>query len=175
MDKKFARMVEVLHEMRSVVVKQPNHLANLQFLDRKQAAEYIGMSDFWLEKHCNDASAPKFFRHGRKCWYKRSDLDTWVVQRKREISDADNIWKRGEARRLPSPSEDTLAAAYKDAWGADEQLPNIDPQDAFAKLVESLTPAQRQLLASTLVEKDAPSPTPPKEGEAKEAKKKTNK
>lgn len=150
MDTNFRRVVEVLQEMRHLVIKKPSHLAQLKFLDRKQAAEYIGMSDFWLEKHCNDLTAPKFFRHGRKCWYARADLDAWIVRRKAEVTESENIWKRGESRRLPSPSEKELCAAYTETWGTEENTPKVDPQDAFLRLVESLSPAQRQLLVSTL-------------------------
>ena len=132
--------------------KPPTYLATLTFLDRKQAAEYIGMSDFWLEKHCNDEQGPRSFRYGRKVWYRREDLDLWIKARRSKESSNDDLWKRSEDRRLNTPPDSTLTEAFVKAYGPDTaDGDKCDAKEnALLALMASLSPSQRALLASAL-------------------------
>ena len=54
-------------------------------LDKKQAAQYLGVSCSFLDKARSEGApggrtqAPPFVRVGGRCLYRRADLDTWVA------------------------------------------------------------------------------------------------
>lgn len=154
MDSLDGSLVSLLARLRRIAMpKPPTYLSTLKFLDRKQAAEYIGMSDFWLEKHCNDEQGPRSFRYGRKIWYRREDLDQWIKQRRSLETADDDLWKRSEDRRLSTPPEEKLAEAFKETWGQEETArpgKGSAHENALLALMTSLSPAQRSLLASAL-------------------------
>lgn len=118
-----------------------------RFLDRKQAAEYIGLSDFWLEKHCNDHEGPRWFRHGRKCWYRKADLDVWLAERREARGEVASVWRASEARQIPAPKEKELEIAYVEEWGADELTTRDSAEEFLKRFMTSLSSKQLTLLA----------------------------
>ena len=65
-----------------------------RYLDTKQAAAYLGLSDKTLEKLRVSGRGPRYAKAGRRVIYDRGDLDEWVAARKRgftgESVDADD-------------------------------------------------------------------------------------
>lgn len=59
-------------------------------IDEKRAAKYIGMSRSYLRRARmegqigNRAPGPPFYKIGRACRYRISDLDVWLNQHRRE-------------------------------------------------------------------------------------------
>lgn len=51
------------------------------YLDRKQAAAYLGLAIKTLEKWAVTGDGPRFRRHGRRVLYHREDLDRWSESR----------------------------------------------------------------------------------------------
>lgn len=117
-----------------------------RFLDRKQAAQYIGLSDFWLEKHCNDHEGPKWFRHGRKCWYRRTDLDSWLAERREARGDAPSVWRTSEARQVPPPKDAELENAYIEEWGVDDAAEHRTAEDEMRLAMSKLSAAQMKAM-----------------------------
>lgn len=53
------------------------------YLDRKQAATYLGLAVKTLEKWAVTGGGPRFRRHGRRVLYHRDDLERWSEERAR--------------------------------------------------------------------------------------------
>jgi len=73
-------------------------------LTRQEAADYLGVSVFTLNQWASEDTGPAFFKVGRKCVYRQSDLDAYL---------ADNAHgSSGEARASvptqPAPQGDYL-------------------------------------------------------------------
>lgn len=58
-------------------------------LPSKQAAEYIGMSESWLRKSRleGNTDAPPYLKIGKSVRYLKSDLDAWLNQRRRVMTE----------------------------------------------------------------------------------------
>lgn len=99
-----------------------NDLSKLpEFIDRKGAADLMGVTTYWLEK--TPPEAPSFVRHGRKAWYKTAE----VLERK-AYRDAEQARRAAEKaaggfRPTPQPSDDELSRAFE---GAAWQDPHPD-------------------------------------------------
>ena len=65
--------------------------------DEKAAAEYAGISLSYLRKSRSDGSpggrtpAPPFVKIGKRCLYRKSDLDSWVLGLQAHRVVGDNI------------------------------------------------------------------------------------
>ena len=116
------------------------------YLNRKEAAEYIGLSDFWLERHCNDPEAPRWFKHGRKAWYKRTDLEDWLRAREAAREAGQQPWRIAEARKIPVPSAEELEASHAYEWGDGNEVSKTDAKAAYKKLLSTLSERQLALL-----------------------------
>lgn len=51
--------------------------------DVKGAADYIGMSVAFLNRHRITGDGPAFLKLGGRVWYEQADLDAWVNSRRR--------------------------------------------------------------------------------------------
>lgn len=51
------------------------------YLNRKQAAAYLGLAVKTLEKWAVTGDGPRFRHHGRRVLYHRADLDHWSEER----------------------------------------------------------------------------------------------
>lgn len=51
--------------------------------DVKGAAEYIGMSVAFLNRHRISGDGPAYLKLGGRIWYPETDLDTWLASRRR--------------------------------------------------------------------------------------------
>ena len=56
-----------------------------RFLTRKQAAEYLGISVSWLEKHVNDG--PPHLKKAGRIIFDRDQLDKWMLEPEGETTD----------------------------------------------------------------------------------------
>jgi len=52
--------------------------------ERKVVAEYKGLTAAWLRRKRLDHRGPPFLRIGRMIRYRRSDLETWLNERRIE-------------------------------------------------------------------------------------------
>lgn len=122
-----------------------------QFLDRRAAAEFIGLSDFWLAKHKSDPDAPPYIKYGRKCWYRRVDLELWVKERKERISHADrrlnDIWEQSAERKTMLPDEQDLQAQFEETHGSESVAVIIAHT---INRVRKLNPKSLRMLVNTL-------------------------
>lgn len=133
-------------------MSHPNMEENVpQFLDRRAAADFIGLSDFWLAKHKSDPDAPRYIIYGRKCWYRRVDLEAWVQERKRRALDPDapmaDIWEQSVERKSVTPHDSELSASYEREHGAD--VPSLIVSRAVER-VRRLSPGSLKILMNTL-------------------------
>lgn len=122
-----------------------------RFLDRKQAAVYIGLSDFWLERHCNDHEGPRWFRHGRKCWYRKTDLDAWLKDRREARGGVASVWRTSEARQLPEPPDRELENSYVEEWGQDEATTKRTAEDDLRNVLAKLNGEQLKAFAQMMI------------------------
>lgn len=122
------------------------------WLDRKAAAAYLGMSDYWLEKHHASIDAPVYVQHGRKCWYRREVLDEWLSKRENIARtgaggtsgrDALNaLW--GKPKHIAKPNVAEIERKYTTEHGPVKR--NLDARRRkWAKLYETFSGAQREL------------------------------
>lgn len=51
--------------------------------DVKGAADYIGMSAAFLNRHRITGTGPTFIKLGGRVWYLQTDLDAWIDSRRR--------------------------------------------------------------------------------------------
>lgn len=52
-----------------------------QYLDNRQAAEYLSVSESFLNKTRHFGTGPRFYRVGRAIRYAAEDLDEWMAER----------------------------------------------------------------------------------------------
>ena len=114
-----------------------------KFLDRKAAAEYIGLSDFWLAKHKSNPEAPRYIVYGRKCWYRVSDLDAWLESRE----NLDDLMVHSAAHTSPTPAAKELAARFEEEWGGE---PSSAVVANAVERVRRLNPKYLRYLINTL-------------------------
>ena len=59
-------------------------------LTSKTAAEYIGMSESWLRKSRlkGNTDAPPYLKISKAVRYLKSDLDAWLLERRRVMTEA---------------------------------------------------------------------------------------
>ena len=55
-------------------------------LDTRAAAEYVGLAVQTLNKLRCVGGSPPYYKHTRKVVYKTSDLDAWLLERRRVFS-----------------------------------------------------------------------------------------
>lgn len=55
--------------------------AGPQFLSRKEAAQYLNVSEKWLAQS-GRTNGPRFYKFGGRCRYHLKELDEWVRQQK---------------------------------------------------------------------------------------------
>lgn len=53
------------------------------YIDTRQAAQHLGLSFRTLEKFRFTGQGPKFYKLGRRCLYRREDLDAWASENAR--------------------------------------------------------------------------------------------
>ena len=91
------------------------------FLDRRAAADFIGLSDFWLAKHKSSPDAPRYIKYGRKCYYRRADLEAWVKTRRDMIAHSskrlDDLWEQSAERKSVEPTFERLDKRYEEEFG----------------------------------------------------------
>ena len=95
-----------------------------EWLDRPAAASFIGLSAFWLQKHASDPDGPRFIIHGRKAWYKRTELEAWL-RAARNVSrygaggkdTLEVMWAMSEGNKRTKPPVEELEASYKEQHG----------------------------------------------------------
>jgi hypothetical protein len=51
-----------------------------EFMDEKQAASYIGQKPATLRQWRTLSKGPAYHKKGRRIFYKKCDLDTWMAQ-----------------------------------------------------------------------------------------------
>ena len=125
-----------------------------EWLDRKAAAEHIGLTDWWLEKHAMTGTGPRYIRHGRKVWYRREDLDEWLENHEniaasgaggaagRNVLDDLAEWKR--KREARKPDAEKLALVYQREYG--EALTKKELKEELRKkLLRTFNSNQREL------------------------------
>ena len=113
------------------------------WLDRKAAAHYLGLTEYWLEKHYNSSDAPPYVKHGRKTWYRQTDLDKWRSEQP-TLEGLDALFTHAKRRRPdPPPAAAELESKYVAEHGAPDKSP------AYARLrhafVQTLSYRQRKL------------------------------
>lgn len=118
-----------------------------EFLDRRAAAIYIGLSDFWLAKHKSNPDAPRFVKYGRKCWYRRKDLDAWLKERKERVDGEQDLWVQSSARQTGIPDAAGLAEQYERQHGTEPATVIVA---RAVDRVRRLTPAKLKVLINTL-------------------------
>jgi len=57
-----------------------------QYLTTKEAAQYLGMSESWLNQRRMAGKFPAYFKVGRLVRYAKEDLDRWVRMNKKEVA-----------------------------------------------------------------------------------------
>lgn len=73
-----------------------------EWLDTRQAAEYLGLSPETLESwRCRDAHGMTFYKLGAKVLYDKADLDSWLDERRVDGGDgaADDLLGNLPAKR----------------------------------------------------------------------------
>ena len=50
------------------------------YLTRSEAAKYLRGTTSWLANLAWQGTGPKFYKHGSKVLYRRSDLDAWIQE-----------------------------------------------------------------------------------------------
>ncbi|MBC2732805.1 MAG: helix-turn-helix domain-containing protein [Desulfobacteraceae bacterium] len=60
------------------------------YFSTEQAATYIGLSRRTLEGFRCRGGGPVFIKAGRRCLYRREDLDTWAMSRRCESTSDPN-------------------------------------------------------------------------------------
>ena len=133
-------------------MSNPDSAKNVpQFLDRRAAAEFIGLSDFWLAKHKSDPDAPPYIVYGRKCWYRLTDLKAWVEERKRRAADPDaglnDIWEQSAERKTATPDEAELSAYFEMRHGTEPASVLVA---RAVERVRKLSPGSLKILMNTL-------------------------
>lgn len=114
------------------------------WLDRKATAAYLGLTDYWLEKHCNDMDAPPYVRFGRKAWYRRDDLDTW--RNERRANSLEGLHDLGVRRPdAAPPSAQELDAKYAAEHGTTLPVTSLTYKRLRREFVNTLSMQQRQL------------------------------
>lgn len=120
------------------------------WLDRKAAAEYIGLTDWWLAKHAHTDKGPRYIQHGRKVWYRRDDLDAFLAENKNVTqygaggtNALDNLWTLSTNRTQQKPPSKVLEAEYRAEHGEPEPPSR---KVRWKKFCETLTAAQRAML-----------------------------
>jgi len=128
-----------------------------RFLDRQQAARYIGMSFFWMQKYASSPEAPYFVKHRQKSWYRKADLDAWLSKTGRlgspsamlELSD-----------QMEKTTEIELHAAFERAESGRGSAAVLPIRNAkkhrtatvkfLSQLLDTFTPEQRVLMDKAL-------------------------
>lgn len=131
--------------------RDPETLMAQRFLDRKQAAEYLGVSFHWLTKNAKAPTAPHCFRLGRKSYYSKEDLDGWLAGRyqpESESSDSD------EGRSFPEPTQAQLEHAFLQSRKEKRRHEEHDSRPATAQIwgqfLATLSSESKQLLKQLL-------------------------
>lgn len=125
------------------------------WLDRAAAADHIGLTTYWLEKHASTGSGPKYIQHGRKVWYRRDDLDDWLAdQRNVQASGAggkdalESLWEMGQKRRVQTPELADLEKEYRAEHGEPKKKSiTLVRKQKWAEFCKTLTAKQQRLLA----------------------------
>ena len=58
-------------------------------LSRKQAAKYLGVSHRTLGDWAYKGGGPPYYKAGKKCVYRLSELDEWLKERRRTSTSDD--------------------------------------------------------------------------------------
>lgn len=121
------------------------------WLDRKATAEFLQVTDWWLEKwHANLDVAPPYIKHGRKVWYRRMDLKAWLAdpEKTARVREANgfvlgSIYAMNRALS-PSPDPAELQNRYDAEHGESTEV--WIPRHVWVALRATLTLPQRKLL-----------------------------
>jgi excisionase family DNA binding protein len=58
-----------------------------ELLSRSEAAMVLGVSRSTMNQWAMRHAGPAFVRLGKSCWYRRSDLQQWIAQQRRSVSE----------------------------------------------------------------------------------------
>lgn len=123
------------------------------WLDRKAAAEYIGLTDWWLAKHAHTDKGPRYIQHGRKVWYRRDDLDIWLAEHQNVVQTGaggtnalDNLWELSTKRTQRKPADGELNNIYKSEHGEPLRDSAKAKKDRWKKFCDTLSAKQREML-----------------------------
>lgn len=118
-----------------------------EWLSREEAAEYIGLSIYWLHKHASTGRGPEYIRIGRKSWYRRKDLDTWLksveAQETAPAATAKTLHYMSEYNQVQRPSARTMNAEYKAAHGEAQMARKVQRRALRARLWSLLSDAAK--------------------------------
>ena len=57
-------------------------MVEAEFMDTRQAADWLGVSHRTLEGYRVSGGGPAFYRFGNRVRYRRADLDAWAAKRR---------------------------------------------------------------------------------------------
>lgn len=123
------------------------------WLDRAAAAERIGLTIYWLEKHAHTGQGPRYIQHGRKVWYREDDLEAWLADQRNLTTGAggkdalESLWEMGQKRRQQTPDAATLDSEYKAEHGEPVKHSVMTRKRKWAELVKTFTAKQQRMLA----------------------------
>ena len=70
----------------------------MTLLDTRAAAKYVGLAAQTLNKLRCIGGSPPYYKHTRKVLYKTSDLDAWLLERRRVPASEAGTQARGAYR-----------------------------------------------------------------------------
>ena len=118
-----------------------------EWLSREETAEYIGLSIYWLHKHANTGKGPEYIRIGRKSWYRRADLDSWLKSLKAQetapAATAKTLQYMSGYNQVKKPLKTALRDEYNAAHGETQMARKAQRRLARRKLWSLLSDAAK--------------------------------
>lgn len=97
-----SKEIQLLEEIKALLEQQG--LYKKDILNFNEASLYLGLSQSHLYKLTSSKSIPHFCPQGKKLYFKRTELDSWLLRNRAPVKDeidqtaADYIIKKGRAR-----------------------------------------------------------------------------
>lgn len=119
------------------------------WLDRRATATFLGVTEWWLEKHHKSAEAPPYVKFGRKSWYRKEDLRTWLIDRK--ANSLEGLYELGaqppKAAAPSGPTAEELEAAFVAEHGSTLPLMSATYKRVRREFLLTLSFEQRRIFA----------------------------
>ena len=82
-----------------------------KYMDRKEAATYLGYSDHYLHRKACEMTGPPYKRLGRKAWYLKTDLDAFAESEKKRKG-LENAGPVINSHKVAKPAAEAFADAF---------------------------------------------------------------